>query len=90
MPDMRITVWVVQAEHPYVPGNPIKAFFCETSANVYAANLLNQMLKDYDLPQDAATLRWEERLKSFNKYLAGLEGADCKAVIKITQLDVED
>jgi len=49
-------IYLVQSEHPWVPGNPIRAFFDENKARKYAAELVEIIRVDFatSLIQDAA------------------------------------
>lgn len=67
-PDQTITLHIVQGLHQAVPGCPLSAFACDTSAHAEAASLLNIMLKDAGMKADATRTNWETRLKALKRH----------------------
>ncbi len=78
-----MAIWIVQGDHPNVPGRSLSAFYSERSAHDEAASLVRIMQKDTEGEPTAATATWEECLQAMKD-----DGHDCDVwIIEIEPKD---
>jgi hypothetical protein len=61
-PESVFVVFTVQSEHWYYPGEPLSAYRTIETANKEAANIVNILRKDVELPQTATADNWQQSL----------------------------
>lgn len=69
-------ILILQGVHFHVPGNPMSAHATKASADKEAAELVNELFKWIDLPQDAKPETWEADLQRARKARAEQQGCD--------------
>ena len=75
-------IYLVQGEHPHIPGSPLKAFSTRAKANAYALELANLI---FDWLEQPPAKTWEEadkRVQADDEY-------DDEYDVWITALKVE-
>jgi hypothetical protein len=78
-------VYIVEGEHPFIPGTAISAHATLRLANLAAASLLNIMLEDSELAADATPDNWEEKLEELHD-----ERGDDDCYVIVLELDIEE
>ena len=70
-------VWLLQAEHFFVPGMIVKVFTFSAVAQEEAADLVRIMQKDAGLPADATAANWSAKFEAMKATLSNQEAGDC-------------
>jgi hypothetical protein len=87
---MRDTVFVLTAHHQTTPGVPLHVFKTMRAADVKAAELLNVMLLDADLPATATPGTWRADLEHLKSVIAECLGDENTPDVIIERCEVED
>lgn len=87
-PPQPATIWLISAEHWYVPGFIQKAFTSRALADEEAADLVRIMQKDAEMPADATAADWSTKFEEMKATLANQEAGDC--YVEVSELPLID
>jgi len=69
-------VWIVQGEHPSVPGRPLFVCASKEAADREAAALVAIFCREHDVPLPAAPHHWQQALHDVQDRIIKDEGID--------------